>query len=67
MKTHSKLYRMVRLLGYSRQKTRRIYRRYLTWATFRVGRPGRKIPHTEVRDMGLAVRAFNRDGQGRYE
>jgi len=70
MKTYSMLYKMVRRLNQSREKRNRFYQRYLLWNTRQIGKGnlGRQIPRSEVRDMGLAIRGFNRQNEdGHYE
>ena len=50
-----------RLLAMPRKKKNRLYKRWLRWCTFMVGRKGKQIPRSEVREMGLAIRRFNND------
>ncbi len=62
MKSYSMLERFVRRFSKGREWNRRLYRRYLTWCSGRISRGhlGKHIPRSEVRDVGLAIRGFNR-------
>lgn len=60
---YTMLERFVRRFQKPREKRERIYRRYLAGCSSQISRGnlGRKIPRAEVRDMGLAIRNFNRN------
>ena len=65
MKTYTMLERFIRRFKKGcecREWRDRLYHRYLTWNTRQIskGNLGRQISRSEVRDMGLAVRKFNR-------
>jgi len=67
---HPQLYKFARRFNKGREWNRRFYRRYLTWNTRQISRGnlGRKIPRSEIRDMGLAIRGFNRTNEdGHYD
>ncbi len=65
MKTHTILEKFVRRFRKGREYNNRLYGRYLTWNTRQIslGNLGKKIPRSEVRDMGLAIRNFNGTGE----
>lgn len=59
---YSMLQKTIRRLNKPREWRRRFYLRYLTFNCRQIskGNLGRRISHSEVRNMGLAVRNFNR-------
>lgn len=62
MKTYTMLEKFIRRFQKSREWRDRLYHRYLCWCSGRISRGhlGRHIPRSEVRDLGLVVRNFNR-------
>ena len=62
MKTYTILQKFIIRFQKPREWRDRLYQRYLTWNTRQIskGNLGRQIPRAEVRNMGLAVRSFNR-------